>query len=685
MKNVIIVESPSKSHTIGTYVGSDYEVVSSKGHIRDLTTRGKGGLGVDIDNGFIPDYSNIKEKEELIADLKKICKGKRVFLATDPDREGEAISWHLAQVLNLDLEDNNRIVFNEITKKAVLDALNHSRKVDMNLVNSQEARRIIDRIIGFKLSYLLKSKIKSESAGRVQSASLKLIVDLEKEILAFIPEEHWKISADFDGFKAMLDTVDGKKIDGKKIRIENEKQANDIINRLGTDYLISEVLKKKTTRNSQPPYITSTLQQEAFNKLNFQSAKTMQIAQRLYEGINIGSETVGLITYMRTDSDRLSDEFIISAKQYIINNYGLNYVGNPKHKNTVLSQDAHEAIRPTSVDRTPDSIKNYLTNDEYKLYSLIYTKALASLMAPAIYNQTNVTLANNGITFKAEATELEFDGCTKVFKYNEAEKTLPPLNKDDLLKAKKVNKEQTFSKPKPRFTEATLISKMENLGIGRPSTYAQTIQTLKKRQYVTVKEKHLYPTEQGILTVDALDKHFGDVINYQYTARLETKLDNIAQGENKWDKVVEEAYNAFINDYEKAWDEMEKVKPKETGNICPVCGSPLVMRKSRFGEFEACSNYPNCKYIKNEKPEKVEVKKGIVCPKCGVGHIVERESKKGRSKGKIFFACDRFPKCKTAYPYEPTTFLCPKCKSHMMTTPKGLICSNEKCEDYRKI
>ena len=505
MSELVIVESPAKSKTIEKYLGSNYQVVSSKGHIRDLATTGKYGLGIDIENGFVPNYVAIKGKGKEIANLKKLAKNAdKVILATDPDREGEAISWHLYDELGLTPEKSERVVFNEITKDVVVDAIKHPRKIDMDLVKSQEARRMLDRIIGFRLSKLMQRKTGGKSAGRVQSVALKLIVDREREIEAFVPEEYWTIEADFKTFKASLE-----KYKNKKIEIKTEAEADEILSKLSKSFKIERVEEKEKLKKPKDPFRTSTLQQMAANRLNFSSSKTMQIAQKLYEGMNIGSETVGLITYMRTDSTRLSDVFVQDTKNYIKDQYGQEYVGSVKaSKEPKGAQDAHEAIRPTSILRTPESIKEYLSQDEYKLYRLIYIRSLAYLMSSAKVLATTVDLNNQDYLFKATGSVLKFDGYLKVYhEYEDNEDVILPDFKNyhsDVVIADKIEKFQHFTKPAPRYTEASLIKEMESLGIGRPSTYATIMKTILDRGYVRLEDKKFYPTDIGFLTKDKL-------------------------------------------------------------------------------------------------------------------------------------------------------------------------------------
>ena len=666
--NLVIVESPAKTHTISGYLGKNYKVVSSKGHIRDLATSGKFGLGVDVEGDFTPTYKEIPGKKKDIASLKKDAKNSdMVYLATDPDREGEAISFHLYEVLGLNKDNYERVVFNEITEGAVKEAFKHPRKIDDSLVRSQETRRILDRIIGFRLSKLMQSKTGGKSAGRVQSVALKLIVDREREILAFVPEEYWNITAKFKDFDANLE-----KYKGKKLEIHNEDEVKDILSKLGEDFKIASVEKKEKTKKGFLPFTTSTLQQACINKFNFNSSKTMRIAQKLYEGVDLGSETLGLITYMRTDSTRLSPVFINDTFKYIEENFGKKYVGVVKKgKKTENVQDAHEAIRPTSIKRTPESVKEYLTKDEYKVYSIIYARALASLMSDAKTLATTAILDNNGYEFKVTGSILTFDGYLKVYK--EFSKTddviLPDFDKfNGVVSTKDIETEQKFTKPVSRYTEATLIQEMEELGIGRPSTYAKTMETLKMRDYVKIEDKKFVPTEIGIETTDKLQEYFSNIINVEYTANMETDLDLIAEENKDNIKILKDFYNEFEPLVESAFTKMEKASPKETGETCPNCNSPLVVRKGKFGEFVACSNYPECKYIKKEEKVKTVICK---CPKCD-GDIVEKKTR----RGKIFYGCDKYPKCDVALWDKPTGDTCPECGSLLVEKKDEIKCSN---------
>ena len=658
---LVIVESPAKSKTIEGYLGNDYKVVASMGHIRNLSNTGKFGLGIDVENNFKPTYSTIKEKSKVIKQLKKdIQDVEYVYLATDPDREGEAISWHLKETLNL--KKYSRIEFNEITKNVILNALNNTRDIDYDLVKCQETRMMLDKIIGFRLSKLLQFKTSGKSAGRVQSVAVKLIVDRELEIKNFIKEEYWTIKSIFDDFELELE-----KYNNEKIEIKNEQQANDIINNLTNKYTVKDVQTKEVKTLSKPVFKTSTLQQIAGTKLNFAAKKTMSLAQKLYEGINIGNETTGLITYMRTDSERLSPIFINETFNYIEETYGKDYVGIVrKQKKNENMQDAHEGIRPTKIERTPESIKKYLTNDEYKLYNLIYKRALASLMSESKSLSTKVTLLNNNYEFKATGSVIKFDGYLKIYDLEEqTDKQLPVININDIFITNKVEKKQHFTEPKPRYTEAKLIKEMEELGIGRPSTYATIVTTIKDRGYVNLEDKKFVPTDLGFETNEKLQNYFKDIINVKYTASMEDDLDKIAEGKLDNIKILSNFYNEFEPLVENAFKTMEKTQPKETGELCPNCNNPLVIRKGRFGEFTACSNYPECKYIKKE--DKTICK----CPKCD-GNIIEKRSK----RGKIFYGCSNYPNCKEAYWDMPTGELCKECNSMLTIKGKKTKCSS---------
>lgn len=681
---LVIVESPSKSKTIENYLGKEYHVTSSKGHIRDLSTSGKEGLGIDQEDHYKPKYVISKDKKDVVKELKAAVKeAKTVYLATDPDREGEAISWHLADVLGLDMDDDNRIVFNEVTKDAVVDALNHPRKIDQNLVKSQETRRVLDRIIGFKLSKLLQRKIKSKSAGRVQSVALRLIVEKEREIEAFVPEEYWKIKAQFEKDEIEF-TGEFNKKGTKKLKISNEQEALEIFNALSKEFVIDSVKKSSKKRESKPPFITSTLQQEASSKLGFKARKTMMIAQKLYEGIALEDETVGLITYMRTDSTRLSDLFVESATEYIKEKYGQNYVGKVKvSKKKENVQDAHEGIRPTSAMRTPESVKEYLSADEFKLYSLIYARALASLMAPSRFDATSVVLENNNYYFNASGSVLKFDGYLRLYSPYEKQKDeiLPELTEQEILESQNIEKTQHFTKPPARYSEAKLIKEMEELGIGRPSTYAMIIDTIQTRGYVELVDKTFKPTESGILTSDRLTQFFNDIINVEYTAQMEKELDDIAEGQDDYFDAIDTFIKKFQPLLDEANEKMEVISPKKTGEKCPECGHDLVERHGRYGKFIACENYPECKYIKKEKVEPEFT--GENCPKCG-SPMVFKTGRYGK-----FEACSNYPQCKyiknSKKKAEPvmTDEVCPNCGSPVVIK-KGRWGEFKACSNYPK-
>ena len=698
MKNLVIVESPSKSKTIEKYLGGDYHVVSSKGHIRDLATSGKGGLGIDVDHDFEPTYKISSDKRAVVKELKDLAKkSDHVYLASDPDREGEAIAWHLANVLDLNMEEENRIIFNEITKNAVIAAFEHPRTIDQDLVKSQEARRMLDRIIGFKLSKLLQSKIKSKSAGRVQSVALRLIVERENEIRAFKSEEYWTLAANIekDGktFSASLN-----KIDGKKAELKTQEEVNAIIERCCKEFVVSSIEKKVRKKEARMPFITSTLQQEASTKLGFGAKKTMQIAQKLYEGLPLaGGVSEGLISYMRTDSTRLSEQFVKDAESYIEDTYGKDYRGRARQKNSENAQDAHEAIRPTSILNTPQRVKEYLTNDQYKLYKLIYARTLASLMAPSKSNVVNVQLISDGCEFSANGSILTFDGYLKIYSDYETVKDemLPVMEEQEVLKDVELEGKQHFTEPPLRYSEARLIKDLEEKGIGRPSTYAIIIDTLQARGYVSLerpsegsKTKVFIPSEQGELTDTKLQEFFSGIINVSYTANMEHHLDEIAAGERNNIEEVRTFYNEFEPLLQNAYENMEKKELERTGDKCPDCGNDLVYRIGRFGKFISCINFPECRYTKGEDEDENAVEE--VCPKCGSKMV----TKKGRYGS--FLACSNYPECKyiksnkTKEEPEPTGELCPECghelvrrKSRFGTTFVG--CSNyPKCRYIKK-
>ena len=717
--NLVIVESPAKSKTIEKFLGNDYKVVSSVGHIRDLATTGKFGLGVDVEHDFKPTYVPMDGKKKVINDLSKLVKNAdKIYLATDPDREGEAISWHLFDTLGIKEDQYERVLFYEITKEKVLEGLKNPRKIDFNLVKSQETRRILDRIIGFRLSKLMQNKTGGKSAGRVQSVALKLVVDREREILAFVKEPYYKINAIFHDYNDMDSELYA--FNNKELEIKDKDKADEILKSLSNDFKITNIEKKNKNRASKFPFTTSTLQQEASTKLGFNAKKTMSLAQKLYEGINIGSEHTGLITYMRTDSIRLSDEFTKPTFGYITENFGKEYVGYVKKSKKVENvQDAHEGIRPTSIKRTPDTLKNYLTPDELKLYSLIYYRTLASLMADAKTLVTTVYLDNNNYQFKSSGTVITFDGYLKVYsKYEETNDTiLPNLEGVENLNTKDIKVSEHFTKPKSRYTEAKLIHELEELGIGRPSTYATIMSTIRDRDYVGVEDKKFYPKEIGFTVTDKLQEFFSNIINVKYTANMETDLDLIADGKLDNLKVLHEFYDVFESTLHEAFMKMERVGPTKTGELCPKCGSDLVVRKGKFGEFTACSNYPDCTYVKNDKKKDEELKEtGEKCPECGNNLVIrkgrygeftacsnypeckyiKKEEKKEAleevimkcpkcdgnivtkttRKGKTFYGCNNFPKCKVALWDRPTGELCPKCKGIMVEKDNEIHCND---------
>ena len=667
--DLVIVESPAKSKTIEKYLGKDFKVVSSVGHIRDLATTGKYGLGIDIDDDFKPNYVAMPSKKKVISDLKKLVKeANLVYLATDPDREGEAISWHLYDTLKIKDSNYLRVLFYEITKDKVLEGLKSPRKIDFNLVKSQETRRILDRIIGFRLSKLMQNKTGGKSAGRVQSVALKLVVDREREILAFKSTPYYKITAKFHD-KDMESELFA--LNGKELEIVEKDVADNILSKLTDTFTVSNIDKKKKNRASKFPFTTSTLQQEASTKLGFPAKKTMSIAQKLYEGLDIGSEHTGLITYMRTDSIRLSEEFTGGAFKYISENFGEEYVGYVKKtKKGENVQDAHEGIRPTSVLRTPKSLEKYLTQDELKLYTLIYYRTIASLMADAKTSVTTITLDNNGYNFKSSGTVITFDGYLKVYsKYEEANDTiLPDVSLHEILNTKDIEVSEHFTKPKSRYTEAKLIHELEELGIGRPSTYATIMSNIRERGYVEVVDKKFVPTEIGFTVTDKLQEFFSNIINVKYTANMEKELDEIALGELNNIQVLHNFYDIFDATLHEAFVKMERTKPTETGEICPMCQSPLVLRKGKYGEFVACSNYPDCTYIKREEKE---IKEIMTCPKCS-GKIIEKSTK----KGKTFYGCSNFPKCKLAVWDKPTGEICPKCGGLIVEKKDAYKCND---------
>lgn len=645
---LIIVESPHKCATISRFLSSDYKIVASVGHIRDLTSgRWKNDLGIAIKDNFRPIYEISPDKEKIVKSLKEdVKRADEVYLATDPDREGEAISWHLAEVLNLPISTTKRLEFHEITKSAITKAIENPRHIDLNLVNSQEARRIVDRIMGFKLSFLLQSKIKSQSAGRVQSVLLRYVVDREDEIKKFNPVEYWKIFVNLLDNDKNIIHAELETVNGKKPNIKSESEALDIINSLPNSLIVSKVIKSRSCVSPKPPFITSSLQQEAFNKFHFSTKKTQMLAQSLYEGVDINGESTGLITYIRTDSIRLSDEFVSSANDYITRRYDSNYLGTVKvQKESKNIQDAHEAIRPTDLALSPENIAPFLSTDELKLYTLIYKRAVASLMADKINDITKVTFSGNNCDFVAKDVKTFFDGYSKIYNEFIEDETenivsIPDsIKENDSLKIDNVEKEQHFTQPPARYSEGKLVKLMQEKGIGRPSTYASTISTLIDREYVTKENGALVPSEQGTLTSNKLVEYFPMYMDATYTAKMETSLDNIAEGNEDKVKFLHEFYDNFIKTYEEAFKTMEKIKPTVVeGRVCPLCGKELVYRKSKYGEFIGCSDYPKCMYIEKQNAE-IKYVDDHICPDCG-GKLVFKSGKKGE-----FIGCSNYPQC----------------------------------------
>ena len=677
-ENLVIVESPSKAKTIEKYLGKKYRVISSKGHVRDLP---KSRMGVEVlDNGNVDvDYISIRGKGDVIKSLKKEAKGKKVFLASDPDREGEAIAWHIAHILGLDNNSDNRIVFNEITKDAVKDAIKHPRKINTDLVQSQQARRILDRLVGYNISPVLWKKVKPKlSAGRVQNAALKLIVDREEEIQKFVPQEYWSMPIDFIKNRKVL-TANFYSYKGEKLKLESKKDVDKIRKAIkGETFKVIDVTKTNKNRNAPNVYITSTMQQDASRKINFKTRKTMSVAQELYEGINLkklGGVT-GLITYMRTDSTRVSDEAVKMASDYILNNFGKEYLASAvkARKSSKNVQDAHEGIRPTNVNFTPDSIKEYLSNDQYKLYKLIWERFLASRMSAAVYETSTTTFENNKVVYRGSHSKLLFNGFLAVLKEKEKVKLAPEFEVGEDAKVKEIKEEQHFTQPPARYSEAKLIAELEELGVGRPSTYATIVDTLQKRYYAKLQNKVFTPTELGTLVSKITEQYFPDIINTKFTANLESQLDDIAEGKVGWEKTICNFYRNFRKDVKKAETEMEKVEIKQefTGESCPECSSPLVFKLGKFGKFIACSNFPDCRYTNT-----IQKKVGVVCPKCKKHEILEKKSK----KGKLFYGCEGFPECDFVSWDKPINRNCPKCENILYEGKKGVHCAH--C-DYKE-
>ena len=674
---LVIVESPAKAKTIEKILGSSYKVISSYGHIIDLP---KTKIGVDVKDNFKPSYLTIKGKGEVIKKLKEAAKkADEIYLASDPDREGEAIAWHIAHILGLNSNDVNRVVFNEITKDAVKDAIKHPRKINTDLVQSQQARRILDRLVGYNISPVLWKKVKPKlSAGRVQNAALKLIVDREEEIQNFIPQEYWTLPIGFIKNRKIL-TANFYSFKGEKIKLESKKDVDKIKKAIkGETFKVIDVVKSKKNRNAPNVYITSTLQQDASRKINFKTRKTMSVAQELYEGINLkklGGVT-GLITYMRTDSTRVSDEAKKMASEFITKNYGKEYLATSvsSKKSNKNIQDAHEGIRPTNINFTPESIKEYLSNDQYKLYKLIWERFVASRMSPAVYETISTTFENNKVVYRGAESKLLFNGFLTVLKEKEKIKSVPEFEVGEDAKIKSIDEEQHFTQPPARYSEAKLIAELEDLGIGRPSTYATIVDTLQKRYYAKLQNKVFTPTELGTLVSKITEEYFPDVINTKFTASLENQLDDIAEGKAEWEKTIYDFYSGFRKDVEKAESEMEKVEIKQelTGDNCPECGSPLVYKLGKFGKFIACSNFPECRYTNT-----IQKKVGVTCPKCHKHDVLEKKSK----RGKVFYGCEGFPKCDFVSWDKPINRQCPKCNNILFENKKGVYCNN--C-DYKE-
>lgn len=685
---LVIVESPTKCNTIQRYLGDQYIVKASFGHIRDLATSGKGGLGVDIENHFTPTYNINKDKKKVVYELKELAKqAEEVILATDPDREGEAIAWHLAVVLGLDVQTNKRLEFHEITRDSITEAMKSPRTIDLNFVASQETRRILDRIIGFKLSTLVNRKIHSKSAGRVQSATLKLIADHETDIEKFVPEEYWDINVEIAHGKKHVKVNFVNDFDGNK-EVKTETQAKAIIASLKDNLTIKSVDRSVRLIESKPPFTTSSMQQEAFTKLKFNTAKTSSVAQSLYEGINVNGEHVGLITYIRTDSTRLSPTFIGRAKAFIEETYGKQYIGVVKKgEKGLLAQDAHEAIRPTSNHRTPESVRQYLTPDQYNLYKLIYVRALSSLMKPKKEEVLTITLVGGDNTFKVEYSKTIFPGYEILNDKNEKQETFPEVNEGDQFEITKKECEQKFTNPPARYTEAKVVKLMEEVGIGRPSTYSSTISILKKRHYINEEKGAIICSEQGRKTSHVLNKYFPTIVDAKYTAGMESELDKIQEGEASSEEILDKFYLPFIKMVDEGYERMYVDEVVEVpDSVCPKCGKPLVYKMGKNGQFIGCSDYPRCDYVQKEK--KVVEETGQTCPVCGSPLVYRNKN------GKKFVACSNYPTCKYTVKEEKEikpVKKCPHCEDGFLIKKKGrygyfLGCTNyPKCEYMEKI
>ncbi len=681
-KNLVIVESPAKAKTIEKYLGRSYKVVASVGHIRDLK---KSSMSIDFDNNYEPQYINIRGKGPLINSLKKEAKNaKQIFLASDPDREGEAISWHLAHILDLDLKGKNRVVFNEITKDAVKNAFVEPRQIDMDLVDAQQARRVLDRIVGYSISPILWKKVKKGlSAGRVQSVALKLIIDRENEIKAFKPEEYWSIDGFFKkGNKKFQANFYG--LDNKKTKLKSNDDVKKVLTRIkNDDFLVDKVEKKERKRNAPLPYTTSSLQQDAANKINFRTRKTMMVAQQLYEGIRLGSNgQQGLITYMRTDSTRISPVAQNDAANYITEHFGAEYSKHGNHvRNASGAQDAHEAIRPSNVNHTPESIAKYLDKDQLKLYTLIWNRFVASQMTAAVFDTVKVNLTQNGVLFIANGSQIKFKGYMAVYNDSDKTKVLPEMIKGETVKKISANPEQHFTQPPARYSEASLIKTLEENGVGRPSTYAPTLETIQKRYYVRLVSKRFEPTELGEIVNSLIIEFFPDIVDVKFTAEMESKLDEVEVGKEEWQKVIDQFYKPFEKEVVKAEEQMEKIQIKDepAGFDCDVCGHPMVIKLGRYGKFYACSNFPDCH---NTKAITKEI--GVICPICQKGQVIERKTKRNR----IFYGCDRYPDCDFTSWNKLIGRDCPKSGDFLVEKKirgggKQVVCSNEEC-DYKE-
>ena len=676
-KILVIVESPSKAKTIGKYLGSSYKVIASVGHIRDLP---KSKLAIDIENDFEPQYIPIRGKGDLIKELKKEAKAaKKVYLATDPDREGEAISWHLAYLLGIDADTPCRIVFNEITKDAIKNAVKNPRPIDLRLVDAQQARRVLDRLVGYQISPLLWRKVRRGlSAGRVQSATLKIICDREKQIQDFKPQEYWNINVSFKKGKTF--TAKLAEYKGKKINIGSKEEADNVLSALEKGaYIAAQINRRQRSRKPFAPFTTSSLQQDAANKLGFTTKKTMMVSQQLYEGVEVkGQGTIGLVTYIRTDSVRISAEAKAMAKEYIETNFGSQYAANNIYTNKKKDiQDAHEAIRPSRITFDPESIKDSLTKDQYSLYKLIWTRFLASQMAAAIFDSMQVNITNGDYCLKASGSKLVFDGYQRIYSPNleeDKDKLLPEIEEGEELKAQKAEGEQKFTEPPSRFTEASLVKELEDKNIGRPSTYAPIIATILERKYISREKKTLVPTELGFVVTELMENYFKEIVDAGFTADMEDKLDDVEAKGMDWKTIIREFYGPFKEELDIADKAIEKVQLEDrvSDEVCELCGKPMVFKSGRFGEFLACSGWPECKNTK-AIVKSINVK----CPDCGRDIVAKR----GRS-GKIFYGCSGYPDCKRAYWYKPIDRKCPQCgelllEKHTKTTKYA--CSNAKC------